>query len=748
MSLAALVARAVPACPAPAQVPQPDGSLITLRLVGDEFYNYTTTTDGRAVVCDATGAWRYACKQADGTLAPTAVLAHDPGARTAAETAWLALNADVRPDRTSAQADLKRRQRALAAPADAPTVDYKKFRGLVLLVNFSDTKFTYPDPKTMFGDMVNKRGYDGFMSNDDIPKKIPYTGSVRDYFHDQSKGIFSPEFDVVGPVTIPYSSIYPQQANNMRGVLKALIETVDPQVDFTKYDTDGDGIVDMFFIIFAGYGSNYSGNSSYYVWPHASDAGYVGMTPDGMKLGRYACSTEMGGTQGSLCYIEGIGVICHEFSHVLGMMDEYDTDYAQGGGQSTDPGKWSVMADGMYFNRSRTPCGYSLLERYQAGFTVPKVVGDTGVYVLHDLDSVGTGLRINTPEPREYFLLENRRKEGNKWNAFLPGEGMLVFRVDSTNPSVWTNNTINANPAHNYYELLRAAPKSSNGSIYASNGDPFPGSGNITHLTPDNTPPLLTWGGLEPSFFLDSIYEKEGVIYFHAVRSKTEGLIEDFETMTTPGSNDRDVQGRFARWDFSGANIAETDSTGNHAVALLGGSTATMQPVAGKNILNCSFTVTNNTERLAFVRLNVGENGEWTPLTSATGATQTVVPKGGAVTARFVLDNFKERRLQVQASNASATNPIYLDNFTLVTDGTTAAPVIDASAPDVLTAICTPEGIQVSCRPGANVCLYDLQGRTVTRATADADGRALLRPSLPGCYIVAADASAAKVLYR
>lgn len=31
-----------------------------------------------------------------------------------------------------------------------------------------------------------------------------FTGSVRDYFYDTSRGIFEPQFDIVGPVTLDY----------------------------------------------------------------------------------------------------------------------------------------------------------------------------------------------------------------------------------------------------------------------------------------------------------------------------------------------------------------------------------------------------------------------------------------------------------------------------------------------------------------------------------------------------------------
>ena len=73
---------------------------------------------------------------------------------------------------------------------------------------------------------------------------------------------------------------------------------------------------------------------------------------------------------------------------------------------------------------------------------------------IGSLDQTNAGYRIDTPQRNEYFLLENRQP--NKWDAQLPGHGMLVFRVDSTNVYMWYGNSVNDNPAHPYYELVRA----------------------------------------------------------------------------------------------------------------------------------------------------------------------------------------------------------------------------------------------------------------------------------------------------
>ena len=102
--------------------------------------------------------------------------------------------------------------------------------------------------------------------------------------------------------------------------------------------------------------------------------------------------------------------------------------------------------DCLYANYDRTPVGYSLYERYAVGFMdEPPVISSPGNMTLDPLPllTACSGYRINTPVDNEFFLLENRQQAAFKWDAFLPGSGMLVHRVDKTKTSVWDYNTVN-----------------------------------------------------------------------------------------------------------------------------------------------------------------------------------------------------------------------------------------------------------------------------------------------------------------
>ena len=297
----------------------------------------------------------------------------------------------------------------------------------------------------------------------------------------------------------------------------AAIDAADSLVNFKDYDRDNNGQVDMVYFLYAGIGAHIDGNDQRLLWPHASfitnpDGGYNWrVRKDGVTMGRYACSTELTGSATSN-FLDGIGVICHEFGHVLGLPDLYDTDY-EDNGQTAHPADWSIMAGGGYLNNGRTPCGYTLYERASLGFAVPQVFPSEGDYTLQPIGTSNTGYKLITPVRNEFFLIENRQNT-SKWDSYLPGHGMLVFRVDSTSTSVWTSNVLNNNPEHMYFELVRAG---GGNTPTAAPTDPFPGTHHVTMLDNETEPAnLRTWAGKPTPFGLQNISESsDGVISFN-----------------------------------------------------------------------------------------------------------------------------------------------------------------------------------------------------------------------------------------
>ena len=150
--LISVQAMAVPARRGIVKVPQPDGTLLSLQLVGDEFYHFNTTADDYTVMLTEDGAYVYA--QRDGmNLVPTQILAHDAGSRTAEELALLANTPKRLVDETSvAQANVRRVRRNV----DMSNFDFDNFRGLVILIDFNDREFASDNPQEFYTQMFTR----------------------------------------------------------------------------------------------------------------------------------------------------------------------------------------------------------------------------------------------------------------------------------------------------------------------------------------------------------------------------------------------------------------------------------------------------------------------------------------------------------------------------------------------------------------------------------------------------------------
>ena len=650
-------ALAEPAHPKPVTITQADGSKLTIKLVGDEFYHFNTTADGYTVMKNKEGNYVYVIK-ADDTLVPTQIVAHDAEQRTASEHAFVA----SLPKYLTAAPSVKMAQTLRSnrdAQAKEEQFDYTKFKGLVILINYTDKQFNLPDANAFYDDMLNTENYTGFM----FEGRMQYCpGSVRDYFYDNSMGAFNPHFDVYGPVNVDYTCTTPQSTSNADVVFKAALDSIDNEVDFNQYDTDGDGFVDMVFFIVAGYSASYGGNNSDYLWPHKYylfGPGWQFYQYDDVYIGTYACSTEIYGWEAyGYTMPAGIGTITHEFSHVLGLPDFYDTDYGTGG-QSNHPDEWDVMAGGSHVYYGRVPVGYSIFERYALGWANPIEITTPGDYTLQNVTTHNEGYILRTPVEHEYFIMENRQQKG-KWDQALPGHGMLVARVDSTNPDVWWGNSVNDDPRHNYYEIVRAG----NGTG-ASGSDPFPGTAGVNELTNVSTPSLLTWGGVFNPYNLFNIQENNSIITFE-VRNEDaiSSIVEDFESMQV-GTHTEPVTGNFASWSFTKSAVAapgEGKCYDLQDVSMVAPSALSMNNSLGITLYTMNATFFNPTSNEAKYKLyyRTSPDSAWVDAK----LDDAIVPAHSQTVANWSVAKFGNAMFRIQQYAGSKTAKTYVDNIT------------------------------------------------------------------------------------
>ncbi len=658
--LLALSMHAIPADPTPMPVTQPDGTTVTIKLHGDEFFHVTTTLDGYTVLKNAAGYYTYARQQADGSLVPGDLIARDAANRTAADRAFLARTPKGLTDKANAENGTKklgRRNAAMRRVGSDGMMDYERFRGLIILINYTDKKFSMPEVNAFYDDMVNTPNFTGYTLNG---RRVNMPGSVRDYFYDNSYHIFDPTFDVVGPVDVNYKCTDPRGTDGAEPIFYAALNAADSLVNYNDYDTDGDGYVDMVFFLVAGLSANYGGNNSNYLWPHMY---YLYRAPrlDGVGFGLYACSTEIAGWESYYRDVNGIGTFCHEFGHVLGLPDLYDTDYEQGGGQSRDPGEWSIMAGGSGNNFGRDPVGYSLYERYALGFTDPIRITEPGELSIQPLDESNTGYRLDTKREHEFFLIENRQDKG-KWDRYLPGHGMLVAHVDSTNARIWDYNEVNCNPSHMCYDLLRASYKGRD-----SDSDPYPGTEMVTSLNNFTNPNLMSWDRKFSDLVFNDIAENNGIITLTVdMDTSIVSIIEDFELMpATDDMSAKGVQGVYSKWDFSKCAI-QTLEDGTKAVAMKKPSQITTSTPMRIKPYMVQYTITNPTATEAkfvfYYSLDKGQT--WT--SSVEG--QVSVSGGNFTNVAVTLPTTAPIMMRISQTAGNAKSPCYLDDVQLYYD--------------------------------------------------------------------------------
>lgn len=361
-----------------------------------------------------------------------------------------------------------------------------KKRCLILLAQFSDKKFSMDDPQGFYNKVANEPGFHGLPGLGEGKFK----GSVADYFKAQSNGKFEMAFDVVGPYTLGESSYYGKNEGDAQDVnVQAMISgclgsAVAEGVDFTPYDWDGDGECEMVFVVYAGRGEATGGGDDT-IWPHKGRMA-TAVNCGTKKVINYACSNELSVSN----EVDGIGTICHEFSHCFGYPDAYDTSYSSG--SLYGMGSWDLMCQGNYNDSGFTPAGYTAYEKYVAGWVTPvELKENTSVSGMKTLaDGGDTYIFKNPGHADEYYLIENRQKKG--WDAALAGSGIIINHIDY-NEKVWNYNAPNSMVAGiNDHERMTIIPADNVKSTKTEENDPWP-FGNKTRLANNTTPACQTY---------------------------------------------------------------------------------------------------------------------------------------------------------------------------------------------------------------------------------------------------------------
>ena len=529
-----------------------DGTAVEAELRGDEYGSYWETADGNCY-------FRFGGDEYYTLVNKDAVQKKANGRRMKANAHRI-------------QRMNKARRGKIGGDHD-PYIGMKK--GLVILVTYPNKQFYGLDTPAFFKRVMNTRHL--AENGTSYTRRIGFKGSVKDYFSDQSNGLFELDFDVVGPYQLSHEYAYygahtadGKNDSRVGTMIYEALTLADPDVDYRDYDWDGDGEVEQVYVMYAGLGEAAGGDEDT-VWPHehtlmASYGNPYFSKEDGnVKLNTYACGSELSkfGRLQNTERVDGIGTICHEFSHCLGLPDMYDTHNDRNG--FFGMGYWDLMCAGSYNGESLVPPNFSAYEKIYSGWVTPIVLDKPTT--LRNLQPQGKAygqvfVIYNDQHPDEYYLLENRQQSGNVWDSQIASSGLMIQYVDF-NADIWEYNNLNSNYKFsddygdswayidNDHERCTIFHADGTDGVYDEEGDLYPYNGNNS-LTDTSSPAAILRNGSQfmGKPITNITQNADGTISFDFMGGSETNIVDGIEEVFT-GADDYvgqtqvfDLQGR------------------------------------------------------------------------------------------------------------------------------------------------------------------------------------------------------------
>lgn len=676
-----------------------DGTEVKAQLVGDEFLHYYVSEDGTKYVQDeSTGLYR---KMTDEVTAQR--------------------RAAVR------RAQAQGRQKRMLRKAQASNVFQGTKKGLIILVQFTDSKFKSGHDLALYRRIANDENYSG--NN--------FRGSIKDYFKAQSHGQFELDFDVAGICQLQHPYAYYGKNNSQKEdvkpgemVAEACLWAHEHGINFSKYDWNGDGEVDQVFVLYAGHGeASYKDANT--IWPHmyylsASDYG-MPLSLDGVTVDTYACSSELNG-DGNL---DGIGTFCHEFSHCMGFPDLYDTS-SDGGWFGM--GDFDLMCSGSYNGDSKCPAGYSAYEKAECGWLTLKdmtnIEQQTSIVGVQPMSADGDAYIIkNKGHEDEYYILENRQKTG--WDSYLPASGLMITHVDY-DADIWDWNMpntsgkyedANGNTKTNDHQRLTIFRAGKSTAEYGDASDLYP-YGSNNSLTKTSSPAATLHNtNSDGSKYMhvaitDIAIAADGTASFTLSKEEHQGgdvpvtpsgstmLYESFGKCTGTGGNDgiwggRSIGAGTPTYDNKGWTSTQGKVYASSACVRVGTSSV------NGDITTPSFTV-NGKAVLSF------KAGAWN--TSGDGTTLNLSVSNGTISPSSVTmkkGEWTDYNVTITANGNAKTTfkasklRFFLDEVKVTDASTSGIQEISASRSSSIVAYYTLGGVQVTApSPGIYLARY------------------------------------------
>ncbi|MEG1118870.1 MAG: M6 family metalloprotease domain-containing protein [Bacteroidales bacterium] len=499
---------------------QPNGSIVQIKLYGDEFFSYKKNLAGYVVEQGIDGFLYYAnynlgVLQLSGNRVSSGVVPR------MGVSSYIPQNIimQIREQRISEKRVLTPMLKS--SPSISPFVGFISQSPLiiktpVILVEFADTKFITSTPCATFNAQLNQPQY----------SVNGATGSAADYFNENMRGRYSFVFDVFNKVITldkPIAYYSGDKDGKIDINIKYLFDDVckvaiEQGIDFSTYDWFGNGVVGDVALIYAGTSQAETGNIND-IWPQYCRVDNVSF--NGKKINAFTCSSELAATGILKGKSVGIGTFCHEFSHALGLPDMYDTNGENEGVGVALCSSLSIMDGGNYLNSGRTPPFFTAIEREILGDNpIVPALGET--YTVLPTSKRGEMFRIDSENKGEYFLIECRNLKG--WDKYIGGEGVIVYRIDKsqalygglTSSLRWEYNNINCYAQHQCATVFPASTTPGVTLDYLF----FPGTSKMTELNAKGPLKFTDWNGKPLQINITGISYNNEVAKFTAIQGQ------------------------------------------------------------------------------------------------------------------------------------------------------------------------------------------------------------------------------------
>ncbi len=486
----------------------PNGTTITIQVMGDHIFGYKQTLDGRMVEIGKDGYLHYVNLTPNGKQITTQRV----GAQNGRNLGNFSLQT-IQSIRELNKGELPPHSPAAILYSSTKSSD-QEVKYPVILVEFEDVKFSTANPKESFSSMLNANGY----------SINGATGSAAEYLNANFKGYRKFSFVVTDVISLPVPIAHygAQKAtrndtNPTQLLIDACTMATEKGLNLSIFDHDNDGTIENVAIIFAGH-SEAEGGSPDSIWPHQTNTAPQNISFDGVKINSYSCSSELAGAQGDR--ISPIGTFCHEFLHSLGLPDLYDTNGEEEGLSPALYGTLSIMDGGNFLNNGNTPPYLCAIERELLGIVKVETLLPDNTYSLPSIPHQNMIYKVPAAKKGEYFLLECREAAG--WDKYIGGSGMVVYHIDKSSgiygglksSQRWEYNNINSFAPHECAKVLPAI-----GEGCSSDGIFFPGMSNIDKLVSyEGNTRLVEWDGYAVGIGLKNISYSNGKISFSTIK--------------------------------------------------------------------------------------------------------------------------------------------------------------------------------------------------------------------------------------